>query len=77
MGVPKFLQFCYKHKQIGYKPRQGIEVKFIKSRRMIRLSGWYDTFVAMGGDEISLGGFLHGLGITLKDCERGLNEAEK
>ena len=48
----------------------GIEVAYVKSKRVIRLGGWYDSFVAIEGGEMPLGEFLRQLGITTKDVFR-------
>ena len=50
----------------------GISIDYIKSRKILDISGWYDTMVGIEGDRIPLADFLNGLGITLKDCEKAL-----
>jgi len=52
--------------------RSGIEVVYVKSRRLIRVSGWYDSFVGIDGFEKSLADFLTELGITESDVHRAL-----
>ncbi len=37
------------------------------------LGGWYDHVVGIQGREAPLAEFLHGLGITLKDCTMALS----
>ena len=55
----------------------GIEVTYVKSRRVVNVTGWYDSMVGLVPDEgqnVPLGDFLRGLGVTLADCKRALAE---
>jgi hypothetical protein len=51
----------------------GINVTYIKSKRLLEISGWYDGFVGIAPYEIPLRDFLKELGISLKDVENELN----
>lgn len=41
-----------------------------KTAQRLNINGWYDSFVGIEGDEMSLREFFDKLGITLKDCEK-------
>lgn len=64
-GASKMLRFS----QGG---RSGVEVAYVKSRGVLRIGGWYDSFVGIEGEEISLRDFLFQLGITANDVVRAL-----
>lgn len=53
--------------------RSGVDVTYIRSRRELRMGGWYDSFVGIEPFTLSLGDFLRRLGITLDDCRKALN----
>ncbi len=55
----------------------GVTVSYRKKDRMVFLSGWYEQYAGISGDEVSLGALLVGLGITLKDCEKAISEADQ
>ena len=63
-------------RKLAWGERSGIDVEYVRSRRILYLGGWYDSFVGIQSVEISLTEFLTGLGITLRDCERALREAQ-
>lgn len=46
----------------------GISVEYIKTKRDIYISGWYDDFVGIEGERMGLDEFFNRLGITEKDC---------
>ena len=52
----------------------GIDMAYIKSRKVLCISGWFDHMVGVEGGEIPLSEFLTGLGITLKDCVKAMNK---
>ena len=52
----------------------GISVSYLKSRRILYISGYYDSMIGIEGAEMSLGEFLKALGISLKDCEKELEK---
>lgn len=41
----------------------GITIEYIKRRKVIRVSGWFDSFVGIPGGEMPLDEFLQVLGI--------------
>lgn len=45
----------------------GISIEYIKSRKSLHISGWYDHCVGIEGKEISLEDFCKQLGIKQKD----------
>ena len=72
MGKPKSFEITtlpYKH--------SGILIEYTRSRRALYISGWYDSFVGIQGQEKSLREFFFELGITLKDCQKAFVEEEK
>lgn len=50
----------------------GISITFTKTRSAISVSGWYDQYVGIEGETMTLGEFFRRLGITRKDCDRAL-----
>ncbi len=48
----------------GYQ-NSGIQVKYIKSRDMLYISGWYDSVVGIEGTEIRFKDFCQRLGIQI------------
>lgn len=55
-----------------YGEGAGMEVTYVKSRRAISFSGWFDHFVGIEGVEMPLGQFLQELGITETDVRKEL-----
>jgi len=55
-------------------PRVGIDIRYVKSRRVLQIGGWYDSIVGIEGGEVALGEFLRGLGITAQDCAKALKD---
>ena len=66
-GQPKTFLFT----SSGYSS-SGIDVSYIKSRRMLHFSGWYDNMVGIPPQTVSLRDFLTELGITRHDIEEAL-----
>lgn len=54
--------------------RSGIEITYKKTRQLLEVSGWYDSFVGIEGNTLTLHQFFTLLGITLKDCTRAFKE---
>jgi len=48
----------------GYQS-SGIEIEYIKSRDMLRISGWYDSMVGIESTEIAFKDFCERLGIRV------------
>ncbi|MDO8670188.1 MAG: hypothetical protein Q7O66_02015 [Dehalococcoidia bacterium] len=48
----------------------GMEITYTKSRRVLYIGGWYDDFVGIQGEEISLADFFERLGITRKEIDK-------
>ena len=46
----------------------GISVRYVKSRRVLLIGGWFDGSVGIEGGEVPLSEFLKGLDITRLDC---------
>jgi len=44
----------------------GIQIQYIKTRDMLRISGWYDSIVGIEETEISFKDFCERLGIPLR-----------
>jgi hypothetical protein len=61
----------------GDAQHSGIDVTFVRSRGKLYISGWYDSFVGIEGEELSLSEFFKRVGITLKDCEKAFREAKE
>lgn len=50
--------------------RAGITVNYIKSRRVLDISGWYDSMVGIEGQRLTLREFFDRTGISMRDCEK-------
>ena len=53
-----------------YDPSDGIEITWTPSANRLDINGWYDHFVHIEGESMSLGAFFLMLGITEADCSR-------
>ena len=52
---------------LGKGESSGIDVTYLPRDRMLHIGGGYDTVVGIRGGEVSLFGFLRGLGVTQED----------
>ena len=59
-GTPKKLIFP----EVPWYQSSGIEVEYIKSRDVLRISGWYDSIAGIESTEISVKDFCERLGIA-------------
>lgn len=50
--------------------RSGVSIEYTKSRRVLYISGWYDSVVGIEGKEYTLAEFFQKLGISKKDCNK-------
>ena len=48
----------------------GLDVTWTKTTQRLAFGGWYDSFVGIEGDSMTLREFFDALGITRKDTER-------
>ena len=55
----------------------GIDVHYVKSRRILRIGGWYDGCAGIQSTETPLGEFLRGLGITQKDVDLAMRDERR
>ena len=46
---------------------EGVAIQFIKSRKVVFVYGWYDTYIGIEGNDIPLEDFCRRLGIQRKD----------
>jgi len=53
-----------------YDPSAGVEITWTPSANRLDINGWYDHFVHIEGESISLSAFFLLLGITEKDCKK-------
>lgn len=51
----------------------GVDVTYDRARRLVTLSGWYDTHVGIAPETITLTRLLFDLGITRGDCVAALS----
>jgi len=68
MGEPKSIIFG--------DASSGIGVEFVKSRRVIRVHGWYDELVGIEAHEITLVDFCRKLGIGKRELLQVVRELE-
>ncbi len=52
----------------------GVDITWTKSRQTLYISGWYDSFVGIQGEEFTLKDFFEKLGITEKDCIKAFKD---
>ena len=57
--------------------RDGIYIQFNRSKSMIHVCGWYDTYVGIEGESISLHEFIARIGITKADVAKAMKEGNK
>lgn len=50
--------------------RDGLDVTWTKTTQRLAFGGWYDSFVGIKGDSMTLREFFDALGITRKDTDR-------
>jgi len=67
MGKPRELIFPERE---GFQT-SGIQIEYIKSRDVLYISGFYDSFVGIEGTEISFNDFCDKLGIKLVGRKSG------
>ena len=57
--------------------RDGIDITYVKSRGVLEIGGWYDSFVGIETTAVPLGTFLRSLGISAKDCVKALENTDE
>jgi hypothetical protein len=55
---------------------EGISIRWTRSRGALYVSGWYDGFVGIQGEEVPLREFLQRIGITEADVRKAFKEAK-
>lgn len=50
--------------------RSGINITWTPSAQRIAIGGWYDSFVGLEGESLSLRAFFDRLGITEAQCRK-------
>lgn len=55
--------------------RQGLDVTWTPSAQRLDFGGWYDSFVGIQGDSMTLREFFDALGITKKDCAKAWKQS--
>ena len=55
----------------------GISVEFTKSTGTISVSGWYDSFVGIQGETLTIREFFDRAGIDEDDCRKAFRNAKK
>jgi hypothetical protein len=50
--------------------RSGIDIRWTPSAQRLDIGGWFDTFVGIEGDSMTLREFFDRLGISEKDCRK-------
>jgi hypothetical protein len=71
--MPKTVYFPISDDQ---RRNSGIDITWTKSRQSLWISGWYDSFVGIEGQSVSLREFFDLLGITEKDCRKAFAAGE-
>jgi len=54
------------------RSHSGIHITYYKTKRLFEIRGWYDSFVGIEGDTLTLKELLETFNITVKDCEKAL-----
>jgi len=52
----------------------GIQIDYVKTRKTFFVSGWYNSCVGIQGREITLKELLEHFKITVKDCQKVMEE---
>jgi len=55
----------------------GIDITWTPSSGILRIGGWYDSFVGIEGESMTLLEFFQRLGITEKDCQKAFRAEVK
>lgn len=55
----------------------GISIEFTKKAGCLSISGWYDSFVGITGERVTLREFFDRTGITESDCKMAFKKEEK
>jgi hypothetical protein len=55
----------------------GIRIGHTKSKRLLAVFGWYDTYVGIEGGQIALEQFLDTLGVSTRDLKKIIKNREK
>jgi hypothetical protein len=53
----------------------GVDVTWTRSAQRLDIGGWYDSFVGIQGDSMTLREFFDALGITEKDCAKAWKQS--
>jgi hypothetical protein len=53
--------------------RSGIAIEWTKTTKRLYIHGWYDSFVGIEGEGMSLREFFDRLGITENDCRKAFH----
>lgn len=48
----------------------GVDITWTPSAQRLDIGGWYDSFVGIGHESMTLREFFERLGITEKDCQK-------
>ena len=54
--------------------RAGVDIRFVKSTQTLYIGGYYDTFVGIESEAMSLRDFFQRLGINKSMCLAAFNE---
>jgi hypothetical protein len=54
----------------------GISITWTPSAQRLNVSAWYDSFVGIEGDSMTLHQFFDKLGITEKDCAKAFRSVK-
>jgi len=57
--------------------RSGIKISYTMSNQAIAIFGWYDGFVGIEGESMTLREFFIRLGITEKECHKAFASDER
>jgi len=52
----------------------GVQITWTPSASRLDISGWYDEYVGIEGDSMTLAEFFERLGVTEKDIQRALKK---
>ena len=75
-GVVREGQMAKKQLLTGEK-YAGVDVTYDTSNHLVTLSGWYDTYVSIAPETVTLTQFLHQLNITTEDCRAALADVRR
>lgn len=59
---------------LGSSAHSGLDITWTKTTQRLSFSGWYDSFVGIEGESMTLREFFERMGITKQHCDKAWKE---